>query len=71
MLHSDAGFRVLVVAPVGRDSQLLRDMLASIGIEAQVIEDVHRLIALLGEDGVAALLITEEALNVQRYRCFG
>ncbi len=63
--------RVLVIAPIGRDSQLLRDALRSASIEAQVVANIHDALPLLNDDGIGALLITEEVLNVTNIALLG
>src|SRR5689334_20187875 len=54
--------RVVILAPVGRDSQLLSGTLAALGIETQTATDAETLLAKLGE-GAGAAIIAEEALN--------
>ncbi len=63
--------RVLVIAPIGRDSQLLRDALASAGLNAQVVESIPHAILRLKDEEIGALLITEEVLNVANIALLG
>lgn len=55
---------ILVVAPVGRDAELICSNLRSAGIQAAICEDVPRACARVA-DGAGALLMTEEALRAE------
>ena len=63
MPFSGRELKILVIAPVGRDSQLLRDALAGADLHTQVVADIEHAVALLQDDDLGALLITEEVLN--------
>ncbi len=56
--------KILVIAPIGRDAQLLRDALAAAGLNTQVVSSIEHAVPLLQDDEIGALLITEEVLNV-------
>jgi PAS domain S-box-containing protein len=53
---------VLIVAPYGKDAELLRQVLSGGGFESRVCRDVAALIDCLG-DGAAAAIVADEALN--------
>jgi len=60
--------RLLIVAPIGRDAELMCTHLHNAGIACDSFPDIESLCAAMGE-GVGALLLTEEALppdNVRR-----
>lgn len=57
--------RVLILAPVGRDGELARRMLADLEIRAEVCRDVDHMCSEI-DRGVGALLITEEVLWDQK-----
>ncbi|RYG25802.1 hypothetical protein EON82_05755 [bacterium] len=57
--------RVIVLAPVGRDGELLRKVAADAGIECQTFSDVQGFCDAFRADAGAALL-TEEALYLDR-----
>ena len=67
-MESDKQHRVLVVAPTGRDGQLLCDMLGSNGIVCDRLGDVRQLCEQF-RDGAGALLLTEEALGPASLEC--
>lgn len=71
MPFSGRDLKVLVIAPVGRDSQLLRDALASANLNAQSVPTIQDAIQRLNDDGTGALLITEEVLNVANIAALG
>lgn len=54
--------RILILAPIGRDANLIGTHLRRAGIPALVCDDVDAMCAAM-EDGVGALMITEEALT--------
>jgi signal transduction histidine kinase len=54
---------VLVIAPVGRDSKLIRDALETAGLHAEEMSTIDAAIGLLAHHNVGALLTTEEVLN--------
>ncbi len=68
---SGKDLKVLVLAPVGRDAQLLRDALVSAELNAQAVRSVADAIPLLSEEGMGVLLITEEVLNVASISLLG
>jgi signal transduction histidine kinase/ActR/RegA family two-component response regulator len=57
----DLSHRVLIVAPIGRDAELMCTHLESSGLECEAFESVDEVCASLKE-GAGALLLTEEAL---------
>ena len=62
---------VLVLAPVGRDARLLVDALVFADLQAETIGNLNQIIPLLGSEGVGALLVTEEVLNVENIALLG
>jgi signal transduction histidine kinase/ActR/RegA family two-component response regulator len=56
--------RVLVLAPIGEDAQLICEQLAGVGLEVSVYRDLSELADSMLE-GAAAALIAEEALDEQ------
>jgi len=67
-MASDKQYRVLVVAPTGRDARLLCDMLGENGIVSERFADVRQLCEEL-RDGAGAILLTEEALGPGALEC--
>ncbi len=61
MATADAERRVLVLAPLGRDGRMAREVLAQNGVHAEVCPDMVALCAAI-DGGAGALLLTEEAL---------
>ncbi|HEY4050053.1 MAG TPA: PAS domain S-box protein [Acidobacteriaceae bacterium] len=61
-MTSDKHHRVLVVAPTGRDAQLLHEVLGRNGIVSECFADVRQLCEEL-RDGSGAILLAEEALG--------
>src|SRR3979409_1032986 len=61
-MTSDKQYRVLLVAPIGRDAQLLCDMLGQNGIVCERFAAVEQLCQEL-PDGAGTILLTEEALG--------
>jgi len=61
--ESDA-FRVLVLAPIGRDASAAAELLSRGGVCAEICDDLDCLMRHL-HSGVAAVLIAEEALYRQ------
>jgi signal transduction histidine kinase/CheY-like chemotaxis protein len=55
--------RVLILAPVGRDADLTRGLLERADIPCAVCSSVQVLTDMLTDEGAAALLLTEEALD--------
>ncbi len=53
--------RVLVLAPLGRDGEVVEQILGAAGLATAVVNTAHALFGAL-EDGAGALLLTEEAL---------
>ena len=64
MPFSGKDLKILVVAPVGRDAQLMCNALASAGLNAQKVDSLPDAIPLLNDESLGILLITEEVLNV-------
>jgi signal transduction histidine kinase/ActR/RegA family two-component response regulator len=62
-LEPVADRRVLVFAPVGRDADLTRQLLAHASIAAVICPSLAVLSATLQEEDVGALLLTEEAMD--------
>lgn len=58
---ADLAERILVVAPVGRDAELMCAQLEKVGIACETFRDIDRLCEEF-EKGAGALLLTEEAL---------
>jgi signal transduction histidine kinase len=56
--------RILVLAPLGRDAEVVRQILGGAGVVTEVYTTAHELFAAL-DDGVGALLLTEEALTAR------
>ncbi|MEA2237133.1 MAG: hypothetical protein QOC81_1857 [Thermoanaerobaculia bacterium] len=54
--------RILVVAPIGRDAELMCAQLTSAGLNGSACRDIQHLCSDLA-DGVGAILLTEEALT--------
>lgn len=61
MTEPDLSHRVLIVAPIGRDAELMCTHLEAAGLECQSFDTVEEVCAELKE-GAGALLLTEEAL---------
>ena len=61
MAHEGLSFRVLILAPIGRDASASADLLRKVGLTAHVADDLPELLAGL-DVGAAAALVTEEAL---------
>ena len=62
MSAEEGGLRILIVAPIGRDADLMCTHLAAAGMPCQVCRDIEELCQELNE-GAGALLFTEEALT--------
>lgn len=60
--RSNLEMRVLILAPIGRDSALLAATLTGGGVETAIASDVPNLIELLNQ-GVGSVIIAEEALT--------
>ena len=54
---------VLVVAPVGRDGELIRQALASAGISSSIVSTIREAIARVRREPVGAMLTTEEVMD--------
>ena len=54
--------RLLILAPIGRDAQLIQAMLSKEGVDCVICPDLDRLAVEFGR-GAAALLLAEEALR--------
>jgi signal transduction histidine kinase/ActR/RegA family two-component response regulator len=61
-VSESTGPRVLIVAPIGRDAELMCTHLQAAGIPCDVQPDIDRLCNAVN-DGAGALLLTEEALT--------
>ncbi|WP_348267804.1 ATP-binding protein [Edaphobacter paludis] len=59
---------VRVMAPIGRDAELITGVLQQSGLAAEVCTDP---LSLLGEDPIGPLLIAEEALSMETIRILG
>lgn len=57
----DSSFRVLVLAPIGRDASATADLLRKAGLAAVVHRDVYKLVEQIC-DGTGAVFVAEEAL---------
>lgn len=60
-MSEDRSDRILIVAPIGRDAELMCAQLAAAGLSCDAFRDVHSLCEEL-ESGVGAIILTEEAL---------
>lgn len=60
-MSDDRSEQVLIVAPIGRDAELMCARLATAGISCRACRDVKEVIELLAE-GAGAIIVTEEAL---------
>src|SRR6267378_4923496 len=67
-LHAD--YRVLVLAPFGKDSVLVREVLESSGIPVGVVEHVSA-ISRCVSSGAGAAIVAEEALNEEAIDLLG
>ncbi len=63
MPKSEIDLQVLVIAPVGRDSKLIRDALGAAGLHTQQMSTIDAAVGLFGHRNIGALLTTEEVLN--------
>ena len=63
-MTTDGSNRVLVVAPIGRDAEMICRQLGAAGVRSFACEDVAELCGKLDE-GVGAIVITEEALSAE------
>ncbi len=61
MTQKDLSHRVLIVAPIGRDAELMCTHLEAAGLTCEAFESIEEVCAQLKE-GAGALLLTEEAL---------
>jgi signal transduction histidine kinase/ActR/RegA family two-component response regulator len=68
--EADRETRVLVFAPIGRDAELTRDLLAHASIPCDVCPSISVLLETLAEHGAGAVLLTEEALDQQGFSDF-
>ncbi|WP_207536971.1 hybrid sensor histidine kinase/response regulator [Sabulicella rubraurantiaca] len=55
--------RLGILAPVGRDSQVVSDILSGVGIDNVVAPDAPSLVALLRRREVGAVIVAEEAMD--------
>ena len=60
-MSEDRSETLLIVAPIGRDAELMCSRLATAGLHCEVCRDIHEVCQRL-ERGAAALVLTEEAL---------
>lgn len=68
MSDGSRAHRLLIVAPIGRDAELMCAHLQRAGIACDTFREMPALCAAIG-DGVGALLFTEEALAGDGLRC--
>lgn len=61
-MSNEGSGRLLVVAPIGRDAELLCAQLTAVQLQCEVCRDVQHLCDLMKE-GVGAVVVTEEALS--------
>jgi signal transduction histidine kinase len=54
---------VLVLAPVGRDADLIRELLTSAGLSSRSVPDLRSLASLLSTEIYAAVIVAEEAIR--------
>ena len=66
----DLESRVLVFAPIGRDAELTRQLLATASIPSEVCQSISALLEALEEHGAGAVLLTEEALDQRGFADF-
>jgi PAS domain S-box-containing protein len=59
---------VRVIAPIGRDAELITDLLQQNGVAAETCQDT---LCLVGEGPIGPLLIAEEALSMETVRVLG
>src|SRR5581483_8127605 len=67
---ADLEYRVLIFAPIGRDAELTRGLLASAAIPCDVCRSMSALIETFDSSGAGALLLTEEALDDAEFPAF-
>jgi signal transduction histidine kinase/CheY-like chemotaxis protein len=67
---ADVWHRVLVLAPLGRDADLICTVLTEAGIECRQCENTEDLMNALGE-GAGAMMLTEEALTTELISALG
>ncbi|HKO54817.1 MAG TPA: hybrid sensor histidine kinase/response regulator [Thermoanaerobaculia bacterium] len=63
-MSTDRSDLLLIVAPVGRDAELMCAQLRAAGLRCAVCKDVHDLCGRL-VDGAGAIIVTEEALHAE------
>jgi len=66
----DLESRVLVFAPIGRDAELTRQLLATASIPSEICQSISALLEALEEHGAGAVLLTEEALDQRGFADF-
>ena len=54
---------IRVIAPFGRDAELIVEVLRHAGLVAEVCEDLQSLLSRLGDQSIGPLLIAEETLH--------
>jgi signal transduction histidine kinase len=61
-LADDATERILILAPVGRDADMVRERLVEVGLSCEVCGDLEALLTSMARAPAGAALIAEEAL---------
>ncbi len=64
---ADREYRVLIFAPIGRDAELTRELLARASIACEVCRSMSDLIDTVESTATGAVLLTEEALDDRDY----
>ncbi len=67
MAEEAAEYRILILAPHGRDARLAAEILASAGMTCCICTDLGDLVRTAG-DGAGAVLVTEEAVESENER---
>jgi signal transduction histidine kinase len=68
--RSASEMRVVILAPVGRDAQLLASTLIALTIDSEITPDANLLLPKLKE-GAGAVIVAEEALNSAHLKVLG
>ena len=61
-----SSLQVLIVAPVGRDGQLIQDALTDAAIRAETLTTLQEATTRVAKEAIGALLVTEEVMNADR-----
>lgn len=69
-LPQDLWHRILVLAPIGRDAELIGNVFADARLEAHLCSDANEVCGELTR-GAGAVLVTEEALDQELTNCLG